>query len=69
MKHNTYIQGIPCTVEYDAYPAFPGSMETPYEPAYIEIGRVYDRKGYRAEWLERKMTIHDIDRIREEIEE
>lgn len=71
----TTIQGIPCIVEethiYYTKPSFkpaclcdsPSEFYGDYE---VEFD-VFDRKGYRAAWLERKMTDKDRERIEQEI--
>ena len=64
----TRIAGIPCLVKvihyyhqepdygtWDSDMDFYGYTECDYE--------IYDRKGYRAKWLESKMTSADNDRI------
>jgi hypothetical protein len=76
MKHTTTIQGIPCQVEVTYYAASRGARERgtglqlePDEPAFWDIMGVYDRKGYQARWLARKMTDEDIERIQGELGE
>lgn len=70
---STTVRGIPCQVEV--------TYVEPYRPARIrcdpdlaepESGgyaeyRLLDRNGYLAEWLERKMTDADHDRVVSEI--
>lgn len=74
MRHETTIQGIPGQVEVVHYPAERGSRERgtglqlePDYPAYWEIEGVYDRRGRYAEWLEKKMTKEDVERILGEV--
>lgn len=71
----TRIQGIPCQVNVTAFTRvspWKGSAHTCpsscdyYGYSEIEFD-VYDRKGYRARWLERKMTLADKKRIESEI--
>ena len=72
----TTIQGIPCSVDCYYSPgrdwkqhtfkgAGPGDCDPP-EPEDFEITEVYDRKGYRAPWLAKKLTEADESRIRDE---
>ena len=59
----TRIQGIPCQVDVTHYePYDPGSWHEPPSGGEIEV-KVYDRRGYRAAWLERKLTEDDEVRI------
>lgn len=74
MMIDTYICGIPCKVQLEHYypgadmvitgPGF-GDCEPP-EPTEVDF-TVYDRKGYRARWLENKLTDSECDRIDEEL--
>lgn len=66
----THIQGIPCKIEMTS-----GFYLTPSHnfnaPSDIDFYggwqdvqfEVYDRRGYRAKWLEKKMTSNDVCRI------
>ena len=72
---DTRICGIPCQVEVDTLlivPPWKGSARTApsdldyYGYSEIEF-TVYDRKGYKAGWLENKMTDEDRERIEQEI--
>lgn len=71
----TQIAGIPCQVDVDTLlivPPWKGSAQTAPSDldyyGYTEIEyTVYDRKGYKAAWLENKMTQEDIERIEQEI--
>jgi len=72
--HDTTIQGIPCSVEVEYSPAIKGMREKgtglplePDEPESYEIIQVFDRKGYKAKWLEDKITDEDVERINEEL--
>ena len=60
----TNIRGIPCQVKVTSFVKdyFYGQGEK------IDIVfSVYDRRGYKAPWLERKMTAKDKARIEQEI--
>ena len=69
----TRISGIPCQVAvYCTAPPEPmrvygPNMEdaSPAEPGEYEI-EVFDRKGYKAPWLARKLSEDDFDRLIEE---
>lgn len=64
----TTIAGIPCQVSvthFEPYDA--GSWDEPPSGGEIEFD-VYDRKGYRAPWLERKVTEDDEVRVFSEYE-
>ena len=71
---NTRIAGIPCQVELTSYTPFwngrRGHIDNwlPDEPEQVEF-EVFDRKGYKAPWLERKMTDADYARIEQELME
>ena len=63
------IQGIPCLIDVDHYEVVKGSYrwdevsDLDYH-GYTECEyTVYDRKGYRAKWLETKITAADDDVI------
>lgn len=66
---STRIAGIPCQIEVTHYiPHQPGRTYGPPEHCYpdepAEISfDVYDKRGYPATWLERKMTERDVERI------
>lgn len=71
-KHNcdfeTRVDGIPCQVDVTYYePYKPATFHCPAEGGEIEFD-IYDRKGYHAPWLERKLTDDDNERIFEEYE-
>lgn len=69
------ICGIPCRIAVtDHEPFVPGRYSGPPEDCYPDEGgyseyRVLDRKGYIAEWLERKITGNMEDEIQNEIAE
>lgn len=76
MRIETKICGIPCEAEmvggtYVA-PWRGGSHDCPSDVDYyggwfdVEF-RIYDRKGYPAGWLEKKMTAADEERIIDEL--
>ena len=73
MQIESHIQGIPCLIEVMTCTVVKGSHS--YNAAsdwdyhgYSEIEfEVLDRKGYKAAWLERKMTPEDKDRIEQQI--
>ena len=69
------VAGIPCKIEVDEYHVIPPwsgridrcpSADDYY--GYVECSfNVLDRRGCPAEWLEKKMTADDKDRIESEI--
>lgn len=68
------IQGIPCGILVKSYTQMrPGRYSGPpelcyeEEPAEMEF-EVLDRRGYRADWLAKKLTDRDFDRIVKEYE-
>lgn len=71
----TTIAGIPCLIGVTHYECVRGSYS--YNAAsdmdyygYSEAEwEVLDRKGYKAAWLERKLTARDHDRINAEIDQ
>lgn len=74
----THIQGIPCQVQMvggEYIPPWRGSVHTcpsdiDYYGGWYDVDfEIYDRKGYRARWLENKMTRADEDRIIQELVE
>ena len=75
MQVATQIQGIPCLVEVTTFVCVKPWNGSPYTcPSsddyygYTEIEYdVLDRKGYRANWLERKMADKDVERVKEDI--
>lgn len=68
----TQIQGIPCQIDVTDCTVVKGSYSynAPSDWDYYGYTEfefdVYDRKGYPAAWLERKMTDADRARIEEE---
>jgi len=73
-RFNDRVAGIPCQVEVVYYePYDPGVTSGPPEHCYPPEGgdfevELYDRKGYRARWLEAKLTADELDRLREAFE-
>jgi hypothetical protein len=68
----TNIAGIPCQVELTwihSQPALGPMCDSDWDCyGYTDIEfDVLDRKGYKAPWLERKMTLADKQRIDEEL--
>lgn len=57
-------RGIPCLVSGQVLPAEPdvGIFCAGFEPDAL-----YDRKGYRAKWLEDRMTDSDWDSVAEQV--
>ena len=68
----TRIQGIPCQIDVTNHVVVrgSGSYNAPSDLDYYGYSEfnfdVYDRKGYPAPWLQRKMTDDDENRIYEE---
>lgn len=66
---NSRIAGIPCQIEITYYsPGRPARLHGPAEDCHPAEDSefdfdVYDRKGYRAKWLENKITDEDIKRV------
>lgn len=69
---DTYIAGIPCQIVVTHAHRQKGSYSynAPSDWDYYGYDEfefdVYDRRGYPAPWLEKKMTDKDYDRIKEE---
>jgi hypothetical protein len=71
------VQGIPCLIDIETYndikPWKGSALSCPSSDdyyGYVEIEfTVYDRKGYRSNWLQDKMNSSDVERIEEEIME
>ena len=69
------ISSIPCLINVETVtivkPWTGSAMSCPSADDYYGYSEVeftvYDRKGYRAKWLENKMTGDDIERIETEI--
>lgn len=75
MQVETKVQGIPCLVEVTTFinvkpwkgsPHTCPSSDDYYGYTEIEYD-ILDRKGYRAKWLERKITDRDVERIKGDI--
>ena len=66
---NTHINGIPCKAEmtsgyYEKPDYNTWDSDADYYGGWFDVEfKVYDRKGYLANWLERKMTAKDEERI------
>lgn len=62
----SHVQGIPCKVRVTYHtPYVPASYNSPDEDGEFEF-ELLDRKGYRAKWLEAKVTEADVDRLEKE---
>jgi hypothetical protein len=63
------VQGIPCKVKVTyATKYIPESWNGPAEGGEFEF-ELLDRKGYRAKWLEAKVTEADVDRLEQKYED
>lgn len=68
----TKIHGIPCQIDVTNFLVVEGSHSYNADSDWDYYGytefefEVYDRKGYPAAWLERKLTPTDRERIQEE---
>ena len=51
-----YIDGIPCSAEIETYREEPMTWWEPGVDAGWDLYRVLDRKGYQADWLEKKLS-------------
>jgi len=66
---NSRICGIPCQIKVTSYsPAVAGRTWGRYEDCYPDEPEefdfdVYDRRGRRAKWLERKIRDEDFDKV------
>lgn len=75
MQIESRIQGIPCLIEVTTLSVvkpWRGSIDKcPSSDdyyGYTEVEfNVLDRKGYKAPWLEKKMSVNDLKRIESEI--
>ena len=71
----TTIAGIPCLIGVTHYECVRGSYsynavsDMDYYGYSEAEWDVLDRKGYKAAWLERKLTARDHDRINAEIDQ
>lgn len=68
----TTISGIPCQVGIDHYfiqePDYTNDCSDVDYYGYEELDfTVYDSKGYKAPWLEKKMSDKDLEKIKAEI--
>ncbi len=67
------IAGIPCLIGVTDYEGYsPAYVSGPPENCYPSEGgtgdfEILDRRGYRAKWLERKLTAKEEDLIQEAI--
>lgn len=74
MNFESHIQSIPCRIEVTHFLDVPGNPHT-WDSADDYYGfteaewDVLDRKGYKADWLARKQTDEDLERITHEIRE
>ena len=60
------VAGIPCKVRVTyATKYVPASWDSPEESGEFEFD-LLDRKGYRAKWLEKKVTENDVERLERE---
>lgn len=69
------VAGIPCLIGVTHYESVAGSYsynaasDMDYYGYNDAEWEVLDRKGYKAAWLERKLTARDHDRINAEIDQ
>lgn len=68
----TTVCGIPCQVEVNYYfhkpPDYNNDASDVDYYGYTDTDfTLYDSKGYKAPWLEKKMTEEDMDKLKEEI--
>lgn len=62
----TTVVGIPCKVKVTYTTKYiPESYSGPAEGGDFEF-ELLDKKGYRARWLEKKLTKDDVERIEKE---
>ena len=70
-KINSTIKGIPCIISVTYCKHYNGSLNASSDLDYYGFTEikfdVLDRKGYKAPWLERKLTDDEIERIEREI--
>ena len=73
MQFETKISGIPClckVIEYSPYrpmKVYGSGMGDCHPPEYEEFDfEILDRKGYKANWLTKKLKPEDTDRLLEE---
>lgn len=73
MRFDTRVCGIPCVVEITHWEPFrQGRMSGPPEDCYPDEGgygefELFDRKGRRALWLEKRMTDADHEELDKEM--
>ena len=64
--YDVVARGIPCSVTGQMLPAEP---DVGIMVAGFETDALYDRKGYRAKWLEDRMTDSDWEDVARQVEE
>ena len=65
----SHVAGIPCKVRVTySTPYIPESFNGPAEGGDFEF-ELLDRKGYRAKWLEAKVTEADVERLEQKYED
>ena len=65
----SHVQGIPCKVRVTYATLYvPASWDAPAEGGDFEFD-LLDRKGYRAKWLEAKVTEADVERLEQKYED
>ena len=63
------VAGIPCKVRVIYHtPYVPASYNSPAEGGDFNF-QILDKKGYRAKWLEAKVTERDVERLAVEYDE
>lgn len=69
-EFESHVRGIPCVVSVTSYcPGSPAIYSGPWAgpEEYPEADWIlFDRRGYRAEWLEKKLDDRETERINEE---
>ena len=69
MKFPTRVDGIPCQCHVLAFsPPYPAGTFLSEEECTFDY-EILDRKGYKAPWLERKLTDQDKDRFLQEYQD
>jgi hypothetical protein len=67
---DVHIDKIPCQIEVETYPEEREYLYYPYSPERWELLEIYDRKGYSAPWLAKKLEIDYIqEKFCEEVNE
>lgn len=70
--HDITLLGMPCLCRVDVEPKFyPGKYSGPWEDSYPDDSdpleyTLFDRKGYRAGWLEKKSTPEQVEQALED---